>query len=225
MRFKYMFLAIGLLALAALACGGDDDVATPTSVDTPTTAPSADILFEEDFADDDQGWPGTTTENYTLGVANGEYVATMNESELYLWSVPGQSLSDVHIEVTIRNTGQANDNAFGVVCNLQDGDNHYFLGFGSDGFYAIARAQDGETRRLSSADDLWIQSPDIPVNAASYQLGADCADGRLALYVNGRQIAEVNDSTFTSGDVGLFMATFEQAGAEVHFDNFVVTEK
>jgi hypothetical protein len=216
MRFKYLFLMVAVWMVAALAC--DDG-------DPPTAEPAADVLFEDDFALEGGGWETTTTGDYSLAISNGEYVVTAAAPEFYLSSVAGRSFSDVHIETTIRNTGEATDNSFGLICNYQDADNHYFLGLGSDGFYAIVRAENGTTRRLTSEDDLWIQSDNIPVNAASYQVGADCAGGRLALYVNGTMIAEVNDSTFTGGDVGVFVATFEQGNAEVHFDNFVVTER
>jgi hypothetical protein len=220
MRFKYLFLMVAMLMALALACGGDDD----SSGDSDTPA-DTDVLFEDDFADSGGGWDTSSTDEFSVDVSNGQYVVSVVPAEFYLSSVVGESLSDVHIETTMRNTGQATDNAFGVICNFQDNDNHYFMGFGSDGFYAIVRAQGGTTQRLTSAEDLWIPSDDIPVNAASYQIGADCADGRLALYVNGTLIAEVNDSTFTSGDVGVFVATFEQGNAEVTFDNFVVTER
>jgi hypothetical protein len=213
MRFKYLFLMVAVLMVAALAC---DDGDPPPG--------SGAVLFEDDFADDGGGWDTTTTAGYSLTISNGEYVVTATEPAFYLSSVAGEFLWDMHIETTIRNVGEATDHAFGVICNYQDTNNHYFLGIGADGYYAIVLVQDGVTQRLSSDEDVWVFSDDIPQNASSYQLGADCADGRLALYVNGEEIAAVNDSTFVSGDVGVFVATFEQGNAEVRFDNFVVTE-
>jgi hypothetical protein len=47
----------------------------------------------------------------------------------------------------------------------------------------------------------------------------------LALYVDGQQIASVTDSTYTSGGIGLFTWSGEEASAtDVSFDDFVMTE-
>ena len=40
----------------------------------------------------------------------------------------------------------------------------------------------------------------------------------------GKTVASVDDTTFTTGQVGLFAQSFDQANAEIHFDDFVVTK-
>jgi hypothetical protein len=37
-------------------------------------------------------------------------------------------------------------------------------------------------------------------------------------------VDSVPDTSFTSGDVGLIAGTYEEAGTDVLFDNFVVTK-
>jgi hypothetical protein len=54
------------------------------------------------------------------------------------------------------------------------------------------------------------------------QLRADCVGNRLSLYVNQQKFAEVEDSDFTIGDVGLMTGAYQTPGVEVHFDNFYV---
>jgi hypothetical protein len=63
------------------------------------------------------------------------------------------------------------------------------------------------------------------VNADSYRLGADCGNGTLTLYVDGQQIASVNDSSYTSGKVAVFTWSADEAGrtSNVSFDDFVMT--
>jgi hypothetical protein len=47
----------------------------------------------------------------------------------------------------------------------------------------------------------------------------------MTLYVNGHQIDNVSDSSYTSGSVGLFLASQDQRnGAAVIFDNFATTK-
>jgi hypothetical protein len=57
-----------------------------------------------------------------------------------------------------------------------------------------------------------------------WKVRATHGGGNLALYVNGTQIASAHDATYTSGDVGLFAWTGDQAPAEIHYDDLVVTK-
>ncbi|NJN80226.1 MAG: hypothetical protein HC797_07025, partial [Anaerolineales bacterium] len=43
-------------------------------------------------------------------------------------------------------------------------------------------------------------------------------------YVNGFQVAQAQDSTLTSGDVGILAGTFDTPGVDIVFDNFVVLQ-
>jgi len=49
-----------------------------------------------------------------------------------------------------------------------------------------------------------------------------CNGSHLALSVNGELLAEVEDITYTEGDIALTATTFEDEPTEVHFDNLVV---
>jgi hypothetical protein len=49
-----------------------------------------------------------------------------------------------------------------------------------------------------------------------------CDNGTLSLFANGNPVATTTDTTFTSGDVGLRIGTYAEAGLEIVFDNFVV---
>ncbi|MEE8122137.1 MAG: hypothetical protein V3T55_11440 [Anaerolineales bacterium] len=57
----------------------------------------------------------------------------------------------------------------------------------------------------------------------SNHLGVECVGSGLSLYANGVKLAEVVDSDFASGDVGLIAGTYDIPGTEIHFDNFVVS--
>jgi hypothetical protein len=52
----------------------------------------------------------------------------------------------------------------------------------------------------------------------------DCADGNIALYVDGSKVDSADDDTYSSGDIGLFAWTGDGTPAEIHYDNLVVTE-
>jgi hypothetical protein len=55
-------------------------------------------------------------------------------------------------------------------------------------------------------------------------VGGDCGNGKLTLYVDGKQIASVSDNTYGNGRVGLFIWSGEKvSSADVTFDDFLIT--
>jgi hypothetical protein len=45
----------------------------------------------------------------------------------------------------------------------------------------------------------------------------------MTFLVNGETVAQVEDETYRSGDIGLYAGTFFEPGVEIHFDNLEVT--
>ncbi len=213
MQKKTFFIPVIVLVIAALACsvpglpgvGGDGS------------------LYKDDFSSSGSGWSTFTSENSSVDYANGEYVMKVFTDQWFVWGSPGEtSLSNVHIEATVKNVGNTADTSFGLMCNYASDTQHYYMGIDSQGYYAIAKV-DGTTEIFLTNDDEWAQSDAITKSAPSYRLGADCANGTLTLYVDGQQIDTASDSAFTTGDVGLFAWTEAEINAEIHFDDLVVT--
>jgi len=90
----------------------------------------------------------------------------------------------------------------------------------SDGYYGIAKLVDGKYSMISS-DQLQYSEAIIKGQAVN-RLRADCDGEQLSLYVNGQKLAQVNDSDFQRGDVGLVAGAYQVHGVEILFDNFVV---
>jgi hypothetical protein len=112
------------------------------------------------------------------------------------------------------------------MCNKQSGtSDFYYVAIRPAGEYAIAKAVTGETDLFLTNNDQWTSSNLIPTNADSYNVGADCGNGTITLYVNGQQIASVSDPSYTSGGVALFTWSGEEVNsADVSFDDFLMTE-
>ena len=199
--------------------------ATATAEASPTAEVEAEVLYSDDFESDSSGWTVDADETRALSYKDGAYVFEIFDINWRIWTNAGiDSVGDVRITVTVRNVGAANDASFGVLCNYQDNDGYNYLGFGPDGYYAIASWNGEESTYLTSDEDLWLFSEDITQFADEYLLEAECgADGTLRLIVDGVEIASAADDTYPAGDVGLFAMTFEEIPAEVHFDNLVVT--
>jgi serine/threonine protein kinase len=195
---------------------------------TETTIPliGADILLEDDFSAGDNWGTGTDSDSAVEFVDNTLNFVVFTKN-YFVWSTPDNvDYENVHIEATAINNGTDATTAFGIMCNQQVVENSfYYFAMTPGGEYAIAKAVAGETDLFLTNNDRWASSDLIAQNADSYRLGADCGNGTLTLYVGGQQIASVSDSSYTTGGVGLFTWSAEEATTtDVSFDDFVMTE-
>jgi len=145
---------------------------------------------------------------------------------VFVWSMPNDEIyKNIHMEVTVVNNGTDPETAFGFICNKSAGNDYYYLVMTPGRQYAIALATDGAEDVFLTNNDNWAYSDLIAENVDSYRVGVDCGNGRLALYVDGQEVASVNDSTYTEGRVALMIWSAEEDGktANVSFDDFVMT--
>lgn len=184
---------------------------------------SATVLYSDSFSSAGE-WGTDSTEISDKLVEDGQFLIRVKQSGYVSWTVPGQSLEAVRVEATVRNSG-TEEAAFGVLCNFQDNNNFYMGGITADGYYAVIRKLNGEYTVLTDAsNNLWQPSDLVPTGVDTYRIALECHDGFLRLYANETQIAEVQDDNFSSGDIGLFVQTFDAAPAEVRFDDLRVTQ-
>ena len=214
-------LAVVCLISAALACravtGGGSD-STPTSS-------TQSIIFSDDFSSSQ--WGTGTDSDSSIEYANNALQMIVYTTNYFVWSTPNdQDYQGAHIEVTVNNNDTDSTTGFGIICNKQatNGD-FYYLAMTPAGEFAIAKAVEGQSDLFLTNNDQWASSSLIAQNASSYRVGVDCGKGTLTLYVDGQQIASVSDSTYTSGGVGLFTWSGEEASStNVSFDDFIMTE-
>lgn len=242
-RTKYLVAgAVGVAAVVAVVAGlaiggvlggGDDSdsadtttteaTTTEDTVSTELTTPTEQTVVFDNFDD-----PATGFETFdeTAGAGryrNGEYELRLTQSKLIAVAESNAApVGDVAVSAVIRNPSAARDAAFGVVCRFVDDDNYYILGTGRDGYSAIVRWQDNESTVLTG-DGSWQQSPLVPEDAPLYKVTGTCEGSTLTLEVNGKVVETVEDSTFTTGETGLFLQTFEAPKAVVRFDDFTQT--
>jgi hypothetical protein len=203
--------------LASLSCslsgGKNDDSGNELS---------PDVLFQDDFSDPSSGWDRVNETDGTTDYVDGAYRIFVNSPSFDIWANPGLDFTDTVIEVEATKVAGPDDNDFGVICRYQDLDKFYFFIISSDGYYGIARVVDGEQELMGQ--ESMADSDAIKQGMATNKIRADCVGDQLSLYVNGTLLVEATDSTYTAGDVGLIAGTFDVAGTDIHFDNFVVRE-
>ncbi|HET9912260.1 MAG TPA: hypothetical protein VFQ13_10250 [Anaerolineales bacterium] len=221
-------LAVAGLALAALACqavtdtGDDEGDVDPNA---PTSTPRPRVIFSDDFRE--QTWGTGTDSDSSVEYANEALQMIVYTPNWFVWSTPNtEEYQNIQIEVTVTNNDTDSTTAFGIMCNQQEvRDDFYYFAVTPAGEYAIAKASEGQRDVFLTNEDQWAVSELIPQEAASYNVGADCGNGTLTLYVNSQQIASVSDSSYISGTVALFVFSGEEATTtDVSFDDFLIME-
>lgn len=219
---KKLLVAIAMVAVASLACS----LLSPTvsSPDEPTTdQPQSNILFADDFSDESSGWAEVDELTQFVGYSNGGYRMWLNTEQYDIWSYPGEYFEGpVSVEVDATKTGGPDNNDFGVICNFQDSDNHYFGLISSDGYALIGKKQAGTTTPLSAEQMVPVDG--ILAGNLTNHIKFVCNNGALSLFVNSNLVASATDTSFSSGDIGLRVGTYDEIGVDMLFDNFVVTK-
>ena len=207
-RFFSPFLGIAVLLVAMLAC----------------SLPGSGALLEDNFSNEGNWGTGTDADS-SVEYVNGMLNFVVNKDLYFVWSTPnGEDYENIHMEVTAANNSTDSAAAFGLICNLAITNTSYYFAITGAGEYAIGRyTLTGDT--LLTNDGEWGTSSLIAADAPSYRIGADCGNNTLTLYVDGQQVDSVSDSTYTTGNVGVFAWSGEELnGADVSFDDFVLTK-
>lgn len=207
-KFSKILFAILVLVLASLACN----------------VLGSGALLEDDFSDNDTWGTGTDADS-SVEYSDSALKFLVNRDLYFVWSTPNdEEYENIHVEVTANNNSSDEMGAFGIICNLQLTNTSYYFAVTGAGEYAIGKYTFAGDTLLTNGGQ-WAESDKITPNAGSYRIGADCGNNTLTLYVDGQQIDSVSDTTYTSGNVGLFAWSGEQLnGTDVTFDDFVLTK-
>lgn len=208
-------ISLLLLALISLACAYSSAVPTAAA----TQLPSGAVLFQDDFSNPATGWDRLLVGEGVMDYDGGGYRILVNTQEMNFWATPRKDFSNVRIEVDAGKLAGPDENRIGLVCRFT-GNEYYFFIMSSDGFYGTGIFSGGQAMLLGQSE--MLSSESIHQGVAVNHLRADCVGDQLTFYVNGFQIAQVQDATLITGDVGLLVGTFATPGVDVVFDNFVV---
>ena len=212
---KTIKLFVLLLIILSLACSTAAIIPTPPA---PITV-SGSVLFQDDFSRPVSGWDRMLVDEGIMDYDAGGYRILVNSLQTNFWSTPHQNFSDVRLEVDTGKLAGPDENRIGLVCRF-NGSDYYFFIISSDGFYGMGVYSGGQAVLLGQSE--MQSSSNINKGLAVNHLRADCIGNTLTFYVNGFQMAQAQDSTLSTGDVGLLAGTFAAPGVDVVFDNFVV---
>ena len=211
---RTIFLIVSLIVVS-LACA----LTPPTAA--PQALPSGSVLYQDDFSRNSSGWDRMLANEGVMDYDAGGFRILVNSLQTNFWTTPHQNFTDVRIEVDEGKLAGPDENRIGLVCRF-NGSDYYFFIISSDGFYGMGIFSGGKATLLGQSEMQF--SENINKGLAINHLRADCVGSTLTFYVNGFQIAQAQDSTLASGDVGILSGTFATPGVDIVFDNFVVLQ-
>lgn len=185
------------------------------SAEIPT---GGSILYQDDFTDQNSGWDVGGGDSADRRYAGGRYEIEVITDNFYAWSNPGRTFGDVVITTTAQAVNSTGEGDYGLLCRYQDTDNFYALEISEDGYYSIWKAENGEFIALVD----WEYSSSIPQDGSPVTITAACVADSLTLAANGVQLAQVFDSSFASGDIGLIAGTWDLGGLVMGYQEIVV---
>jgi len=214
-RSRLLFV-ITVLGLSSLACSLSQ--VAKIFGEYPTN--QGDLLFQDGFSDNSSGWDQVRTPEGMTDYEGERYRIVVNTTNADFWANPGLFFHDVVIDVDSGKVSGPDDNDYGVLCNYQDVQNFNFLIISSDGYYGIGKVKDGEQQLLDPPQ--MYHSEHINTGEGPNHIQATCSGDSLKLSVNGNLLAEARDFSFSDGDIGLIVGSFDVAGVDIWFDNLSV---
>lgn len=189
---------------------------------TPSPGAKGEILFQDDFSHVPSGWGISDATDAVVSYEQGGLRLLVREGGKNIWSVAGQRLTDVQIEVTIRRVAGPADNLMGVICRYRNRQNFYMMFVSRDGYYGIGKVVDSNYTLLGAEQlqyNSTLHSSDLPL-----RLVAECSGHRLSLTAGGKLLMAAEDDSLNRGDVGVIAGSYQEGGVDILFDDFLVRQ-
>ena len=182
---------------------------------------SAELPWTDDFSDPTSGWLVESDASAQVEYHDGVMRILIHLPNSIAWAAAQREFSDFRLSVDATQVAGPDDNEYGGSLRMQDPQHFYRFSVSGDGYYQVAKF-DGAEWLILSGDD-WLPSEIIHSGSATNHLEVLCQGSTMAFSVNGVELVEVQDSSYSRGDVGLYAGAFFEPGVEVHFDNLRVS--
>jgi TolB protein len=180
------------------------------------------LAYSDDFDDPESGWSVSSGEGYSYGYEGGEYyVEHAAQTDRGRWATyPDQTFSDFTAEVQVRFDTDVERVGGGLVFRWEDNDSFCVFRVYNTGECDVKQRLEGEWRTLLDR----AQSPYITSGAAVNTLRVVAVGELIEIYANDQYLADVTDSSFSEGRVGLYASVYNESPmtARISFDNLRV---
>jgi hypothetical protein len=217
-----------LTEVPPVATVGAADAPTPTTTPKPTrtpavtVTPTSDVLFADNFDDTSGGWLADVTDKVEKGYVAGEYRFTVHEPKYAAWAYPKppREFGDFVIEADARYVTGPLENEYGLLLRSPENeDGFYVFLISSNGRYAVQKYENSDWTDLVE----WTTSPAVRTGKSTNHLRVACQGSKMRFFVNAAPVAEVDNSRYSSGNIGILASSEDKGGVAVAFDNVRVS--
>ena len=203
----------------------------PADSDLPLTGEQRqdDHSIYDDFSSDALGWPVYDDGKTIIKYENEAYSFQIAEPEYIDWAYFPVDFIPYEIWFDVQGPPGQQDGTFGVFCQYQDVDNHYYVEFdlGSNS-YIIAQYLDGEDIPLTKQNDVgqfWYETDAFKSSPEDVnRIGVSCYLDSISVFINDQLVDQVDvpQPLDDPGEAAFFVYAFSYAGENgyrVFFDN------
>jgi hypothetical protein len=188
--------------------------ATETAQAQPTPTISETIAYQDSMTDSPSGWPNDST---CSAKADGYHVT----GGIICFGPPATAASDVDVKVDVQGVKVGSNTTYGVGFRHASTGNYYDFEITPDGQWAFFKVVDNKSSAISD----YQSSSAIQTGAgATNEMRVLAIGSHFVFYVNGQKVGEEDDSTFSSGRVGLGNFFDAEANTDVVFTNLTVAK-
>ena len=183
----------------------------------------ANTLFYDNFAPGQMGaWLLEQDEVGKTAVLNEQLIIEINAPNTVQYSALANELFDnFTLTVDVSQLQGSLDSSYGVLFRMVSPEQFYRFAMTGEGTFVVERRDNGRWLRLS---DDWPVAPAINqgLNVAN-EIKITAVNDTLTFFVNGIEVQQVTDSTYSLGGIALDAGTFGHTGLQVAFDNVQVS--
>ena len=182
------------------------------------------LLLQDDFTNPATSWPDKKFDNYFIGYHEPEYYhveVTGSNYKTAVFAPEKQQFGDATIELLVMTASQK---------TAADGDFRYGVAFrrSGDQYYAftisprtkkwyVLKSSPNALTVLKEGTDEGIHDLDV-----DDILRVDAQGPDFVFHLNDKLIGQVTDPDYASGEVGLYVESFDSPNTHIHFDNLTV---
>jgi hypothetical protein len=188
-----------------------------------------DHSLYDDFSSDALGWPIFDDGKTIIKYEDGAYSFQIAEPEYIDWAYFPVDFIPYEIWFDVQENPGQQAGTFGVLCQYQDVDNHYYTEFDlQSNSYIIAQYLNGEDIPLTKQNDVgqfWYETDAFKSSPEDVnRIGILCYLEEITIFINDQLVDQVNvPQPFDSpGEAAFFVYAFSFAGEngyKVFFDN------
>ena len=185
------------------------------------------ILYQDDFATNDENWLLETDLAASSSFVDGRLQLDIASPNLIAWAeLIDRKFDDFVLEVDATQLAGPDDNSYGVIFRMKNLSAYYRFDISGDGYYALSRRDEdgGDGGHWTWITGDWLASPAIHQGTSTNKIKIVAEGSHFSFYVNNQLVAEADDSEYRSGLIGLNAGAFDQAGVSIGFDNLIVSK-